>query len=122
MALSRVNGGTGGRVATGTVAMSSSPRANSALPLGKPRGDLAIPLGLTTALACLAGSHRQDDTKLGVTADHARVGLGGFCKRIRFNHRTHTAQFGEAQGVLGIDGRSRGPALNALDSDNQLHR
>jgi hypothetical protein len=64
-------------------------------------------------LDCTVGpsSHRQDHTELGVAAHHARVSLGRSFERIAFNHGTHAAQFSEAQGILGIGGCSRGPAL-----------
>src|SRR3984885_5960720 len=66
--------------------------------------------------------HRQNNAELRFAARHARVRLGCLFERISFNHGTHSAQFGEAQCVLGIGWRSRGPALNRSTSIDELYR
>jgi len=55
---------------------------------------------LFNRLPCWSTSHRQNDAELCVAAQHARVGLGHFFERVRLDHGTHAAQFGEAQCVL----------------------
>jgi len=41
------------------------------------------------AIAVWLNSHRQNNAELRLTAQHARVRLGRFFERIRFNHGSH---------------------------------
>jgi len=67
-------------------------------------------------------SHCQNDAELCIAAHHSRISLCCFFERLCFNHGTHASEFGESQSVLGIAWCSRGPALNASASTNELHR
>jgi hypothetical protein len=67
-------------------------------------------------------SHRENDAELRLAAHHPRVAFRRFFERISFNHGTHTCKFGEVQGVFGIRRCSRGPALKALTSADELDR
>src|SRR5207302_11461403 len=66
--------------------------------------------------------HRQNDAELRLAAQHSFVSFSRFFERIRLNHRTHAAQFGKVERVLGICRCSRGPALNRSTSTDQLYR
>src|ERR1044072_5804668 len=73
-------------------------------------------------LPLVQSSHRQDDAELCVAAEHARVSLRSLFERICLNHRAHAGQLGEAQRVLGIGRRPRGPALNRPTPRDELYR
>src|SRR5207247_11075469 len=70
----------------------------------------------------LSPSHCQNDAELRLAAQHSFVSFSRFFERIRLNHRTHAAQFGKVERVLGIWRCSRGRALNRSTSTDQLYR
>src|SRR5690242_11546437 len=125
----RLNGENGGVNGFGTpkkMAKSKSPHAKPAY--GAPRFVLGLIVRASRHCSRIPSrerettqtSHSQNDAELGVAAHHTRVSLTRLLERVGFNHGTHATQFGEAQGVFGIGGRSRGPALNAVNSKNEL--
>jgi hypothetical protein len=47
-------------------------------------------------------SHRENDAELRLAAHHPRVAFRRFFERISFNHGAHSAEFSEAECVIGI--------------------
>lgn len=56
----------------------------------------------------------HDDAAFSLAAAHAFVGFVHFVEGIFLDHQVDAGQFGESQGVFGVRGDSRGPALEAF--------
>src|SRR5215831_17745356 len=66
--------------------------------------------------------HRQHHSEARLGAHHPCVSLWGAGKRHCLDHRTHTRERAELEGVLRVDRRTGGVTNNAAAGTNQLQR
>src|SRR3954469_1943927 len=76
---------------------------------------------LSDSAACRV-SHCQNDSKLRLAAQHARVSLASSFERIGLDPCSHALQLRKVERDLGIGGGSRKPALNRPAAGDELYR